>query len=48
MRFDEREFWTKYFDELGLPIPDGVPGSHPQQILDQMELLNRTAEIQYR
>jgi hypothetical protein len=48
MRFDDREFWEGYFNDLNVPIPDGVLGSHPQQILDQKTLLYRVFEIRHK
>jgi hypothetical protein len=45
LRFDAKEFWTQYFGELGLPVPSDVLGSHPQQILEQRELLIKIIEI---
>jgi hypothetical protein len=23
------EYWIKHFEELGLPVPEGVPGTNP-------------------
>ncbi|MDR2077591.1 MAG: hypothetical protein LBP39_01335 [Rickettsiales bacterium] len=45
MKFPAKEFWTEYYDELKLPIPEGVLGSHPQQILEQKELISKVVEI---
>lgn len=29
------EFWTRWFDSLGTPIPEGTPGTNPTQIYHQ-------------
>jgi hypothetical protein len=48
MNFDPREYWVGYYSELGLEIPDGVLGSHPQQIFGQSELLVVVEKILYK
>jgi hypothetical protein len=48
LKFDDEEYWTEYYNELNLPVPENMFGSHPQQIMDQNELLTPIAELRRR
>jgi hypothetical protein len=45
LKFDDEEYWAEYYGELNLSVPDNMFGSHPQQLMDQKELLTPIVEL---
>ena len=43
---DMPSFWTEWFDRIGTPIPEGEPGTNPQQIYEFVKPQSRVLKIE--